>query len=54
MQVETRCVLFVYQKNEKAYTQGARFSTADTLDEPVIKTIVRLVYSDGLIVLIYH
>ena len=31
------------------YAQGARFSTADTLDEPIVKTIVRFsVYPDGL------
>ena len=51
MQVETRCVLIVYEKNEKTYAQGARFSTADTLDEPIVKTIVRfLVYLDGFVI----
>ena len=55
LQVETRCVLFVYEKNEMAYVQGARFSTADTLDEPIVKTIVRFSVSlDGLIILNYH
>ena len=39
------------EKNENAYAHGARFSTADTLDEPVMKTIVRFsFYPDGLII----
>lgn len=33
------------KKNEKAYGRIVRLSTADTLDEPVTKTIVRLVYT---------
>ena len=42
------------ERNEQADAQDVRFSTTDTLDEPVINTIVRLVCPGGLLILNYH